>query len=159
MDGRWEVPQEEILWALGSMCALHRRPFSAELVAKDFPPPCTTQTLVAAARALSFRIKPFKVKPAKVERMALPLVVALKSVEPEEGQPRPPLLAIVTAAQDGQVVFFAAGQNAPGLPPSTSSPRWPKAPAGCWRRRAMPSTIPTRRRPVAASDSAGSRRS
>jgi ATP-binding cassette, subfamily B, bacterial HlyB/CyaB len=113
VDGRWEVPQEEILWALGSMCALHRRPFSAELVAKDFPPPCTTQTLVAAARALSFRIKPFKVKPAKVERMALPLVVTLKPSEPEEGQPRPPLLAIVTAAQDGQIVFFAAGQNAP----------------------------------------------
>jgi len=112
-DGRWEVPQDQVLWALGSMCALHRRPFAAELVAKDFPPPCTTQTLVAAARALAFRIKPFKVKPARIARMALPLIVALKVHEPEDGQPPPPALAIVTAAQDDGIVFFPAGQNSP----------------------------------------------
>lgn len=112
-DSRREVPQEEILWALGSMCALHRRPFAAELVAKDFPPPCTTQTLVGAARALSFRIKPFKVKPERLARMALPLIVTLKAKAAEEGQPSAPALAIVTVAQDDAIVFFPAGQNAP----------------------------------------------
>lgn len=112
-DGRREVPQEEILWAMGSMCALHRRPFSAELVAKEFPPPCTTQTLMAAARALSFRIKPFMVRPAKLGRMALPLLVALKDADRKEGQTAPPLLAIVTAAEEGHIVFFPAGQSSP----------------------------------------------
>ena len=112
-DSRREVPQEEVLWALGSMCALHRRPFAAELVAKDFPPPCTTQTLVGAAKALSFRIKPFKVKPARLARMALPLIVTLKVAAAKEDQSSGPSLAIVTAAQENAIVFFPAGQNAP----------------------------------------------
>lgn len=112
-DSRREVPQDEILWAMGSICSLHRRPFSVELVAKDFPPPCTTQTLVAAARALSFKIKPFKVQASRLDRMALPLIVGMKQLEPVDGKPRSPSLAIVTAVQEGQVAFFPAGQNTP----------------------------------------------
>lgn len=112
-DSRRELPQEEILWAMGSMCALHRRPFSVELVARDFPPPCTTQTLVAVARALSYRIKAFKVQASRLERMSLPLIVGLKASEPEEGQSPTPTLAIVTSVQEGRIAFFPAGQNTP----------------------------------------------
>lgn len=135
-DSRREVPQDEILWAMGSMCALHRRPFSVELVAKDFPPPCTTQTLVAAARALSFKIKPFKVQASRLDRMALPLIVGMKQLEPVDGQPRSPSLAIVTAVQEGQVAFFPSGQNTPRtvpvdeLAPMLDGVGWMLAPQG-----------------------------
>lgn len=40
------------LWALGSLCNLHRKPFDANLVERSFPPPCTPVTLVEALRLL-----------------------------------------------------------------------------------------------------------
>ena len=48
---------EDILWTMGSFCALNRKPFDAELLAKQFPPPYTSDSFIHAARALGFRIK------------------------------------------------------------------------------------------------------
>ena len=97
-----------MLWALGSICALHRRPFAAELVEREFPPPHTHATLIAAGRALGLRIRQIPLKPSRIERMVFPLVVGL-SADDESG----PTLGIVTAAAQGQVVLFRAGQNSP----------------------------------------------
>ena len=57
-DGaRWTLDPAHFVWALGSLCALNRVPFDAELLLRQFPPPYNTDTLVHAARALGFRIK------------------------------------------------------------------------------------------------------
>ena len=45
----------DLLWLLGSLCRIGRRPFDAALVSQEFPPPITTVTLHEAARALGFR--------------------------------------------------------------------------------------------------------
>ena len=105
------VPQSELLWALGSICALHRRPFDAVLVAREFPPPCTQATLVAAGRAVGLRIQQVKLRPARIERMVLPLLVGLKAAEAAEATE--PTLGIVTAAGEGQVLLFRAGRSQP----------------------------------------------
>ena len=105
------VTQSELLWALGSICALHRRPFVADLVAREFPPPCTQATLVAAGRAVDLRIKQVKLQPARIERMVLPLLVGLKAADSAEATE--PSLGIVTAAGEGQVLLFRAGRSQP----------------------------------------------
>jgi subfamily B ATP-binding cassette protein HlyB/CyaB len=48
---------EDIVWAMGSFCALNRKPFDAGLLIKQFPPPYTQDSFIHAARALGFRIK------------------------------------------------------------------------------------------------------
>ncbi|RFC39106.1 MAG: ATP-binding cassette, subfamily B, HlyB/CyaB [Candidatus Nitrotoga sp. LAW] len=48
---------EDILWVMGSFCALNRKPFDAGLLLKQFPPPYSSDSFIHAARALGFRIK------------------------------------------------------------------------------------------------------
>jgi subfamily B ATP-binding cassette protein HlyB/CyaB len=102
------VPQAELLWALGSICALHRRPFSADLVEREFPPPCTHATLIGAGRAVGLRVRQVRLKRSSLERMVFPLLVELVRHSDAE-----PALGIVTAAADGKVVLFRAGRNQP----------------------------------------------
>jgi len=107
--GPQAVSQEELLWALGSICALHRLPFAAELLQREFPPPCTHGTLIAAGRALALKMKQVRLKPAQIERMVLPLLVSLRRADAVDSAQ--PSLGLVTAATDGKVVLFAAGTN------------------------------------------------
>ena len=109
LTGPQAVPQEELLWALGSICALHRLPFAAELLQREFPPPCTHGTLIAAGRALALKVKQIQLKPAQIERMVLPLLVSLRRADAVDSPQ--PSLGLVTAAADGKVVLFAAGTN------------------------------------------------
>jgi subfamily B ATP-binding cassette protein HlyB/CyaB len=88
---------------------LHRVPFSAELMAREFPPPCSGTTLIAAARAAALRIKAVKLQPARIERMVFPLLVGLKQVHAEETSAA---VGIVTGAAGDKVVLFRAGSNA-----------------------------------------------
>ena len=129
------VAPHDLLWALGSLCALHRLPFAAELVAREFPPPCTDATLISAARAIGLRVRAVKLVPSHVERQVFPLLVALKhdsasnpqrerdsesenedtlrQAQGERDDGAGLSLGIVTAAADGQVVLFRAGSNTP----------------------------------------------
>ena len=99
------IPPLDLLWALGSLCALHGLTFDAQLVAREFPPPTTVATLVAAGRAAGLRIKPVAVSVRKVPRLTLPLLVLLHP------QDQPAVLALVTTASTDQVVVFRAGTN------------------------------------------------
>ncbi|HWH83887.1 MAG TPA: ABC transporter transmembrane domain-containing protein, partial [Burkholderiaceae bacterium] len=87
-------------------------PFAPELVQREFPPPCSRGTLIAAGRALALQIRQVRLKPAQIERMVLPLLVALRA-ETVEGEAPPPGLGLVTATSDGKVVLFLAGTNNP----------------------------------------------
>jgi ATP-binding cassette, subfamily B, bacterial HlyB/CyaB len=116
------VAPQGFLWAMGSLCALHRIPFSAELLAREFPPPCTDATLIAAGRAMGLRVKPVALKPGHIERMVFPLLVGLKPLPTESAEqaesnadtvPAELDIGIVTAAAEGQVVLFRAGSNTP----------------------------------------------
>lgn len=54
---RWNIDGQDLIWALGSLCALHRIPFDPQLILKQFTPPYTSDTLIHAARELGFKIK------------------------------------------------------------------------------------------------------
>ncbi|MDY0035160.1 MAG: peptidase domain-containing ABC transporter [Zoogloea oleivorans] len=112
-DGaRWTLDPAHFVWALGSLCALNRVPFDAELLLRQFPPPYNTDTLVHAARALGFRIKFKALSASQLGTAAFPCVALLAPVESaeEEGAAG---LGLVTDISAQRVLFFAACTNAP----------------------------------------------
>jgi ATP-binding cassette, subfamily B, bacterial HlyB/CyaB len=112
-----------LLWALGSVCALHGKSFSAELVAQEFPAseaePPTEATLIQAATRLGFRIRRIELSATHLSGLPLPLLIQTKSsiavsVEPSAvSAPESEGLALITAVQSDKAVLFSAGANQP----------------------------------------------
>ena len=122
--------QREFIWSLGSLCALHRLPFSAGLLVREFPgvvaDPALNGTtyshadLIRAARALGLRIEQRQLREAervaKLPRLVFPLLVQLESPAPSDSHEATEscrALAIVTACADGRVALFRSGGNRP----------------------------------------------
>ena len=68
---------EDVVWTMGSFCALNRKPFDAELLAKQFPPPYTSDFFIHAARALGFKIKRHDCDSRAVADFNLPCLVVM----------------------------------------------------------------------------------
>ena len=110
------VSQSDVLWALGSVCALHGVAFDVALVAREFPPldgdASSRASFIAALRSLGFRVKQHRMPARQVERMVFPLVVQLRGIA-SGGDATYPTLGIVTAASDGKLILYRAGSNRP----------------------------------------------
>ena len=131
---------EDLVWAMGSFCALNRKPFDPELLVRQFPPPYSADSLVHAARALGFRIKRKEYRAETLGALSLPCLVVLREHAPagttvsealdhavgaadsaaEPIEPAAPATlpqksrpAIVVQADADKVVLFLAGSNAP----------------------------------------------
>jgi ATP-binding cassette, subfamily B, bacterial HlyB/CyaB len=153
------IPTPEFIWALGSLCALHRIAFSAELLAREFPPeqsegeisseplsaapsesasptsstppsapssplPYNESSLIRAAQSLGFKIKPIGFASNSSAGLPLPLLVQLKA---SSTQPTPSL-ALVTATETQQIVYFLPGSP---QPITTSAAEFDTLQAGC----------------------------
>ncbi|BBP04405.1 peptidase C39 [Sulfuriferula plumbiphila] len=92
---------------MGSFCALNRKPFDAELLARQFPPPYSADSLIHAARALGFKIKRQECGAADIGKLNLPCLVVLRE---EESTHCP---AIVIQTGEDSVALFDAGSNTP----------------------------------------------
>lgn len=131
-----ELPQPQWLWALGSLCMLHGLNFSAELLAREYPPPCTYASLLQAGRQLGLKIQAARLLlPGKssgesggagklaeqLRCLPLPLLVDLRKADrsSDETAGAEPQLAIVTSVSeamgdsDSQVLLFDALTNTP----------------------------------------------
>lgn len=117
----WEIPLHDLIWTLGSVLALHHRAFDAELITRSLPaPPLTTDSLVAAARSLEFKIKRREVCRAELSLLTMPCVALLKDKTadsdvpglpgsmPENRLARPALVVRVT---ENGVMLFRVGTN------------------------------------------------
>ena len=111
---------EDVVWVMGSFCAMTRKPFDPELLVKQFPPPYTADSLIHAARALDFRIQRKEVGSEAISQHNLPCLVVLREagVESEPGQSHEESVAIcrpaivVQAKADG-ITLFKVGTNTP----------------------------------------------
>src|SRR5271154_4201123 len=72
----------DIVWAMGSFCALNQKPFDAEILLKQFPPPYTADTFIHVARALGFRIQRRICNSSALSRFSLPCLAILRAMEP-----------------------------------------------------------------------------
>ncbi|MEO8486793.1 MAG: peptidase domain-containing ABC transporter [Betaproteobacteria bacterium] len=110
----------DVLWALGSLCNLHRRPFDAAAFARRAPPPHRISTLVEALREGGFDVSVVRATIEALARAPMPCVALLRAAALDEAPDgvalavaqvlRPAL--VVSVARD-RVVWFAAGSRAP----------------------------------------------
>ncbi len=71
----------DLVWALGSCCALHGKPFDAQLLLKQHAPPCSCATLITPARALGFSAHGLKLPLAELVHVPTPVARLLKAFE------------------------------------------------------------------------------
>lgn len=97
----------ELLWALGSCCALHRLPFDPQLVLSQHAPPYNTTSLILAARGLGF-VAQQEAAPLKALRRASGSVVLL--LTPCEGEPS---LGLMLSATAEHITWYPGGAAEP----------------------------------------------
>ena len=67
----------DFVWALQTLCAVHRKPFDRDLLLHQFPPPYSDSSVVLAARALGFKCQLRGIDAAELHQLPLPLLVEL----------------------------------------------------------------------------------
>lgn len=107
--GAGSVLTEGFVWALASLCRLHRIPFDPDLVLKQFPPPYDLATLLRAAQACGLNAGLAGARAEALDKLPLPCLGFVRSAEPAN-DPTPALL--VRADQDG-LTYLLAGEEAP----------------------------------------------
>ena len=120
------IASDELVWALGSYCALHRKPFDPGLLQQQFPAPHSSDSLVYAARALGFRIKRQTCRAEDLHKLVMPCLVALAD-EPAEADQAQPVgardgqrrLALLCQANAERVALFHAGSNTATVYPAS----------------------------------------
>ena len=113
---------DDVVWAMGSFCALNRKPFDAALMIQQFPPPYSADAFIHAARGLGFRIKRQECGSDALATMNLPcLAIMHAAASGDVGAPGEPngqvdctvRPAIVVQINDQGVLLFPAGTNTP----------------------------------------------
>jgi subfamily B ATP-binding cassette protein HlyB/CyaB len=101
----YDLPVQDVVWALGSICALHHRPFDAQLLLRALPaPPVTSDALITGAKSLQFRIQRREVGLGGLAKSTVPCLTVLREASTAR-------LALVVKVDDTQVMLFRAGTN------------------------------------------------
>src|SRR5687767_5832598 len=110
--GRDAVLTEAFVWALHSLCRLHRVPFDAELVLKQFPPPYDLPTLLRAAQACGLKAGLTGAQGDMLERLPLPCLGFVRTVD-SANDPAPSTPALLVRADRERLLYLVAGEEAP----------------------------------------------
>ena len=86
-----EIPTREAVWALGSLCALHGKPFDAQLLLSQHAPPYSRATLITAARGLGFSAQGLAVALPELAQLSSPAMLLLQPPEAPPGAAEPTL--------------------------------------------------------------------
>jgi subfamily B ATP-binding cassette protein HlyB/CyaB len=106
-----DIQLRELVWALGSCCALHGKPFDPELLLKQHAPPYSAATLVTVSRALGFQARLLEASSAELARLSTTTIFLLT---PAENQPG---LGLLVSASADAVTWIPAGSNKPNTQP------------------------------------------
>lgn len=106
-----DIEPRELLWALGSCCALHGKPFDPQLLLKQHAPPYSAATLVTASRALGFQARLLGVASSELAGISITAILLL---DPVEGQPG---LGLLVNADANSITWIAARSNNPNTQP------------------------------------------
>ena len=106
------VLTEAFVWALESLCRLHRVPFDAGLVLKQFPPPYDLPTLLRAAQACGLKAGLAGAQGGALERLPLPCLGFVRAVD-SANDPSPATPALLVRADRDRLLYLLAGEVAP----------------------------------------------
>ena len=125
---RESYTKPDFVWALQTVCAVHKKPFEISLLLQQFPPPYDEAALVRAAQALGFKCQLRDVPLQQLAQLPLPLLVELTS-KPQNKEladstdptdptitdilPASPGLALLVAISDDQVVWLPTNTQTP----------------------------------------------
>jgi subfamily B ATP-binding cassette protein HlyB/CyaB len=107
------VLTDGFLWALGSLCRLHRVPFDPELVLKQFPPPYDLATLLRAAQACGLKAGLAGARADALESLPLPCLGFVRAAGQPANDPTPHTPALLVRADGERLLYLLAGENAP----------------------------------------------
>ena len=117
-----EFETKDVVWALGSFCALNQRRFDPDLLLRQHPPPYSSDSVIRAARELGFSIRRRDTDAVSVASLGFPCLVVLHTPGALSGgssqaaireTERRTTLAIVIQAVGDSFVIFNAGTNTP----------------------------------------------
>lgn len=97
----------ELVWAMGSCCALHGRPFDAPLLLQQHAPPYAAGTLVNAARSLGFRAVLVDLPPDQLAKLSGTVFLLLLAAQGE------PTLGLLVKCDGAAIHWIPAGSNEP----------------------------------------------
>jgi subfamily B ATP-binding cassette protein HlyB/CyaB len=107
--GNLELAHDLVLWLLQGLCAIHRKPWSAELTRQQLPAPLSGKSLLAALPGLGFQAEIVKLPPRRLRDAAFPLVVRLAGRLPDTQD----TLALVLQADADNVLIVEYEDAAP----------------------------------------------
>lgn len=120
---------DHFFWVVQAICALHRKPFSAELAQQQLAAPYTTDSLLSAAKAYGFDAALRKTKAEKLHKESFPLIAWLEprpttapdaAENSEEGNPKEQATpALILQADAANVLILEPGDTAPATIPIT----------------------------------------
>jgi hypothetical protein len=90
---------EDLIWVIGSFCALNQKPFDPALLINQYAPPYTTESLIVMARALGFRIQGQSCAPDALGTLTLPCIVLV--VAPPSGETVAPVCGSASMSASG----------------------------------------------------------
>ena len=113
------VARESLLWAVGSLCQVHRIPFEPQLLQHHYPPPHTATSLVGALQHVGLELRYAQLSSEGVPTFQLPCLAILKQDEElgtDEEDNEPELkLALIARLEEGRILWFPAGSDTPQL--------------------------------------------
>ncbi len=104
------INKESFFWALQGLCALHRKPYSAELAVQQLAAPYTLDSFCAASEQFGLAANTQKIKLHKLQQENFPLVIWLRAKDEAHSQFCP---ALVLQADSSQVLIVEAGDSSP----------------------------------------------
>lgn len=137
------IDRDHFLWAVGSLCQLHQRPFDPKLLLQHFPPPYSLASLQQALYSLDFDSQWQAVQAGELQSRHLPCIAVLQDTvpeigsvdsasdnpaaqsdqaetasatddDPEEGDSTPLIQPVLIARTDGdKLLYFEAGTDTP----------------------------------------------
>jgi subfamily B ATP-binding cassette protein HlyB/CyaB len=101
-----QLGKQEFLWALQSLSALHRRPFSPALAEQQTAAPYTPESLVKAFHAIGFDAQLKRASAAKIEKAgAFPILAICQGrATPDGEEPAAGSLLLILQAGAGQLI-------------------------------------------------------
>ncbi|HVJ11631.1 MAG TPA: ABC transporter transmembrane domain-containing protein, partial [Burkholderiales bacterium] len=102
------VLTDGFIWALASLCRLHRVPFDAELVLKQFPPPYDLPTLLRAAQACGLKAGLAGAKADGLGGLPMPCLGFVRSDEKAANDP-----VLLIRADREALLYLVAGEAKP----------------------------------------------
>jgi ATP-binding cassette, subfamily B, bacterial HlyB/CyaB len=116
-----ELSSREFVWALGSVSALHCKPFDAQLALRQFVPPYNTPSLIKATRSLGFhaQLQDLSAKQMLGQRATVLILLTAASVtetstdEQPSDKTTPPTVGLLVRADSDSVTWIPAMTNEP----------------------------------------------